>query len=99
MVGGKIVTIQVPFLFKHLVDCMSSNEVLLVQDQAVTISGIPLALVLGYGLSRITMSGMTELRNTVFAHVAQGAIRQVGRKVFDHVPQRDMQYHLSRNTG
>ncbi|KAI2512898.1 hypothetical protein MHU86_1444 [Fragilaria crotonensis] len=98
MVAGKMVTIQVPFLFKYLVDSMSS-EALLAQDHVVSLSGMPLALVLGYGISRITMSGMNEYRNAVFAHVAQDAIRKVGRKVFDHVHQLDMQYHLSRNTG
>jgi ABC-type transport system involved in Fe-S cluster assembly fused permease/ATPase subunit len=35
----------------------------------------------------------------VFAHVAQDAIRNVGRTVFDHVHKLDMQFHLSRNTG
>jgi len=38
-------------------------------------------------------------RNAVFAHVAQDAIRRVGRNVFDHVHKLDMQFHLNRNTG
>ena len=42
---------------------------------------------------------MQELRNAVFAHVAQDAIRRVGRSVFDHVHNLDMQFHLTRNTG
>ena len=45
------------------------------------------------------MSGFNEWRNAVFAHVAQDAIRNVGRSVFDHVHKLDMQFHLSRNTG
>uniref|UniRef100_A0A7S4IZ59 ABC transporter n=1 Tax=Odontella aurita TaxID=265563 RepID=A0A7S4IZ59_9STRA len=63
------------------------------------VSGLPLALCLGYGLSRASASGMQELRNATFAHVAQDAIRRVGRSVFDHVHSLDMNFHLTRNTG
>lgn len=101
MVGAKAVTVQVPFLFKALVDGLPANadaaaELLATADPTAT---VPLALVLGYGLSRATASGMQELRNAVFAHVAQDAIRRVGRSVFDHIHSLDLNYHLSRNTG
>jgi len=118
MIGGKLVTIQVPFLFKNLVDGLGENssnqsttidttisaienmDQLIAADAATSaMMGAPVALVLGYGLSRATASGMQELRNAVFAHVAQDAIRRVGRSVFDHVHRLDMTYHLTRNTG
>jgi len=60
---------------------------------------LPVALLLGYGISRACASGFQEWRNVVFAQVAQGAIRSVGRKTFDHVHSLDLQFHLSRNTG
>lgn len=110
MIGGKLVTIQVPFLFKHLVDTL--NDTTHVSEQinqiieldyataaSITMTGMPLALVLGYGLARASASGMQELRNAVFAHVAQDAIRRVGKSVFTHIHNLDMTYHLSRNTG
>jgi hypothetical protein len=80
---------------------MPATEALLEHPEVLgsSLSGVPLALVLGYGLARITTSGMNEYRNAVFAHVAQDAIRKVGREVFDHVHKLDMQFHLSRNTG
>lgn len=118
MMGGKLVTIQVPYLFKHLVDVLNEAQSLSQHphvsdaDAATTLAmnlndatattlgaGMPIALVLGYGISRATASGMQELRNAVFAHVAQDAIRRVGRSVFRHVHQLDMTFHLSRNTG
>jgi len=106
MVGGKLVTIQVPFLFKNLVDSLNEptsiellNAATSTDINAVTMAGLPLALVMGYGISRATASGMQELRNAVFANVAQDAIRRVGTSVFQHVHQLDMTYHLSRNTG
>ena len=112
MVGGKLVTIQVPFLFKNLVDELGSVQTDVSSIEiantlasngmdltSTTMAGLPVALVLGYGISRATASGMQELRNAVFAHVAQDAIRRVGRSVFEHVHKLDMTYHLNRNTG
>ena len=60
---------------------------------------IPLAVLLSYGLARSTSSLFTELRNALFARVAQRAIRVVSRDVFRHLLRLDQQYHLSRPTG
>ena len=100
MFAAKAVTIQVPYLFKHLVDTLPQTDTatLMVSADAVA-AGIPVSLLLGYGISRAAASGFQEYRNFVFAHVAQGAIRQVGRSVFDHVHRLDLQFHLGRNTG
>jgi len=42
---------------------------------------------------------MNELRNYVFAKVAQDSIRRVGRNVFLHLHSLDLNFHLSRQTG
>ena len=96
MVAGKVVNIQVPFLFKHLVDSLPTEAL---ADPAMTASTVPIACLLGYGISRAATAGLQEYRNAVFAHVAQDAIRKVGRSIFDHVHKLDLQFHLSRNTG
>ncbi|CAN0488030.1 unnamed protein product, partial [Hapterophycus canaliculatus] len=41
----------------------------------------------------------SQLRNVVFAVVAQRAIRRVARDVFEHLHDLDLSYHLSKNTG
>ena len=99
MVAGKAVGIQVPYLFKHLVDSMPSEVLVNVTSHADPVTTLPLVVLLGYGVSRAATSGFQEWRNAVFAHVAQDAIRKVGRSVFDHVHNLDMQFHLGRNTG
>jgi ATP-binding cassette subfamily B (MDR/TAP) protein 7 len=106
MIGGKAVTIQVPFLFKYLIDALpsslpeqSTSELLELSQQQPAIAVLPAAFVLGYGISRAASSGLQEARNAVFAHVAQDAIRNVGISIFHHVHTLDMQFHLSRNTG
>lgn len=115
MVAGKAVTIQVPFLFKYLVDALPAAHTELVANAAaadpsaaaavVVVLGttattaLPMALLLGYGASRAASAGLTEYRNSVFHVVAQDAIRTVGRQVLDHVMLLDLQFHLSRSTG
>ena len=129
MVGGKLITIQVPFLFKHLVDTLqettastaaeasaatdtvasidsssTSDAITQFNDIATnTISTIPpeaaaatpLLLVVGYGLSRATASGMQELRNAIFANVAQDTIKNIGQSTFEHLHNLEYQFHVS----
>jgi ATP-binding cassette subfamily B (MDR/TAP) protein 7 len=103
MISGKAVTIQIPYIFKHLVDTLPNSDQVTAQlaasDPTAAMTALPIALLLGYGTARASSSGLQELRNAVFAHVAQDIIRKVGRRVFDHVHNMDMQFHLERNTG
>ena len=103
MLAGKAVTIQVPYIFKSLVDSLPSAEAAaaaMTTEAAASAAGVPiLALLLGYGMSRAASSGFNEYRNAVFAHVAQQTIRRVGRSVFDHVHKLDLDFHLTKNTG
>lgn len=92
MIASKAVTIQIPFVFKHLVDALPLA--------AANPSDVALFSILtAYGISRSAATGLQEFRNVVFATVAQDAIRSVGKKVFDHILQLDLQFHLGRNTG
>jgi ABC-type transport system involved in Fe-S cluster assembly fused permease/ATPase subunit len=92
LVGAKLVNIQVPFLFKHVVDMMSVSDV-------TTIGAAALPVLVGYGIARATASGFQELRNAIFASVAQSAIRRVSRDIFEHIHNLDLTFHLNRNTG
>ena len=100
MVGGKAVTIQIPFLLKYVVDALSPEALAMTTStNAELAAAMPVALLLGYGVSRAAASGLQEWRNALFAHVAQETIKNVGKSIFDHVHKLDMQYHLERNTG
>lgn len=110
LLGSKLVNIQVPFIFKSLIDkfelsqesisnISSISSVLESSELSTVVMGTPLALVLGYGIARSTASGFGELRNAIFSKVAQGAIRKVAKDIFLHLHALDMQFHLDRNTG
>ncbi len=51
------------------------------------------------GAARIGSSLFHELRNAVFAKVAQSSIRRISRRTFLHLHSLDLSYHLSRQTG
>lgn len=102
MLAGKVVTIQVPYIFKYLVDSMpvDAAAVTAATTDTMTSSGFPvLVVIMGYGIARASAAGFNEYRNAVFAHVAQDAIRKVGRSVFEHIHKLDLQFHLTKNTG
>lgn len=88
--AGKAVTIQIPFIFKHLVDASTTMD---------PSAQLPLALLLGYGCSRAAAAALQEYRNVVFAVVAQDAIRKMGVSIFEHIHTLDLHFHTSRNTG
>lgn len=95
LVSSKIVTIATPFLFKELIDTYNTSIV----SSGEVMPFLPVTLVLGYGIARSTAYGFQELRNTVFANVANEAIRSCARDVFRHLHDLDMKFHTNRNTG
>lgn len=50
-------------------------------------------------LARGGASLFSELRNYVFAQVAQNSVRSVGKRLFLHLHNLDLNFHLSRQTG
>ncbi|KAL8711113.1 MAG: hypothetical protein Q9220_004494 [cf. Caloplaca sp. 1 TL-2023] len=92
---GKVLNIQVPFYFKSIVDALNVDFVTLA-GTAWTVGG---AMIVAYGATRIGAAVFQELRNAIFASVAQKAIRRVACNVFEHLLRLDLNFHLSRQTG
>jgi len=90
--GSKILTVQVPFIFKDIVDHLTNTGTPMVFT-------LPLGLLLGYGAVRIASMGFQELRSTVFSKVAHDCIRDVSTNTFRRLHQLDLSFHLSRQTG
>ena len=95
LVGAKILNVEVPFYFKSIVDSMNIDFVAL-GGTAWTVAG---SMIVAYGATRIGSAVFQELRNAVFASVAQKAIREIARNVFRHLLKLDLNFHLSRQTG
>lgn len=100
LLAGKLLNVQVPFFFKAVVDRMNdvaAQPLDLVNPNTVWV--VAGASILGYGVARIGASAFSELRNAVFANVAQRSIRKIARSVFTHLLNLDLSWHLSRQTG
>ncbi|KAF9885177.1 Iron-sulfur clusters transporter atm1, mitochondrial [Aspergillus nanangensis] len=95
LIGAKILNVEVPFYFKSIVDSMNVDFAA-VGGTAYTVAG---SMIIAYGVTRISATLFQELRNAVFASVAQKAIRRVARNVFEHLLRLDLNFHLSRQTG
>lgn len=95
LIGAKVLNVQIPFYFKSIVDSMNI-DVAAVGGTATTVAG---AMIIAYGATRIGATVFQELRNAVFASVAQKAIRRVACNVFDHLLRLDLTFHLSKQTG
>lgn len=100
LIGGKLLNVQVPFFFKTIVDKL--NDVVnapLDMTNPNTVWVVAGSAILGYGLARVGAAAFSELRNAVFANVAQRSIRRVAHSVFTHLLALDLGWHLTRQTG
>lgn len=50
-------------------------------------------------MARAGAAGFNELRNAVFAKVAQHSIRKIATNVFIHLHKLDLAFHLNKQTG
>jgi ATP-binding cassette subfamily B protein len=92
LAGAKATTVTVPIILRDAVDALSlpAGEIVLT---------LPIALLLAYGAARILARGFGELRDAVFAKVAQHAIRLVALRTFRHLHALSLRFHLERQTG
>jgi ABC-type transport system involved in Fe-S cluster assembly fused permease/ATPase subunit len=91
LVGGKLINIAIPFLYKAAVDALSVPH--------PGVIAVPVAVILGYGAARVMSQGFNELRNAVFAKVGQRAVRQLALSTFRHIHALSLRFHLERRTG
>jgi ABC-type transport system involved in Fe-S cluster assembly fused permease/ATPase subunit len=60
---------------------------------------MPIALLLAYGLLRLSSALFNELRDAVFAKVRYRAMRRLSVQVLSHLHRLALRYHLERRTG
>ncbi|WP_148715293.1 ABCB family ABC transporter ATP-binding protein/permease [Chitinolyticbacter meiyuanensis] len=90
LIAAKFANVAVPLVLKDIVDALDGSKGALV---------LPIALVGAYGALRMASAVFGELRDAVFAKVAQGAIRKVALEVFEHLHALSLRFHLERQTG
>jgi len=91
---AKLANIGVPLALKEIIDTLDFST-----ESATPMVALPLALLIGYGLLRLSTSLFNELRAAVFARASQSAIRKISLKVFHHLHHLSLRFHLDRQTG
>ena len=89
---SKLMALGAPQLYGRAVDALSQSGM---PDLMLGAVGLTVA----YGLARIGSSGFQQLRDVVFAPVAQRAFRAVASETFEHLHGLSLRYHISRKTG
>jgi ATP-binding cassette, subfamily B, heavy metal transporter len=92
LIAAKLANVGVPLLLKRIVDGLTlppAGQVLV----------LPVALLVAYGVLRLSTTGFTELREFLFAKVTQRAVRTIALKTFRHLHALSLRFHLSRQTG
>jgi len=88
---AKAANVTVPVLLREAVDSLG------VADASFVV--VPLAVLIAYGLARVMALGFGELRDALFAKVAQHAIRRIALATFRHLHALSLRFHLDRQTG
>ena len=60
---------------------------------------VPIALVVGYGVTKVIAFTFVEIRDALFSKVSQHSIRQISLTMFKHLHNLSLQFHLNRQTG
>ncbi|HSQ03023.1 MAG TPA: ABC transporter ATP-binding protein/permease, partial [Burkholderiales bacterium] len=90
LVTAKLANVGVPLVLKEIVDAL---------DPARAVVVLPLALLVAYGVLRLSTTLFAELRDVVFVRVTQRAIRRIALSVFRHLHSLSLRFHLERQTG
>ena len=92
LVLAKLVSAGTPFLYGYTVDSLVLPDASLFAIGAI-------GLIIAYGLVRVLSNGFQQLRDVVFAPVAQRALRSLALETFQHIHNLSMRYHITRRTG
>ena len=92
LVIAKAVINFAPFLYRDAVNALTDT------GNSPFLLGA-LGLTVAYGVARLLSRGFEQLRDVVFAVVAQRAFRNLALETFQHIHKLSLRYHISRKTG
>ena len=91
LVLAKGTNVVVPIFYKYAVDALSA--------ETGAVLAVPVGLLVAYGLTRVMAQAFGEVRDAVFAKVAQRSIRLAGLSAFQHLHRLSLRFHMDRKTG
>ena len=94
LVAAKLANVGVPLVLKQLVDALALKP-----GDPRSVLVVPVAILVGYGLLRVSITLFTELREFLFYPVAARIARRVSLEAFEHLLALSLRFHLERQTG
>ncbi|MCO5411563.1 ABCB family ABC transporter ATP-binding protein/permease [Ralstonia mojiangensis] len=94
LIAAKVANLGVPMVMKRLIDSMNVSPS---DPRALLI--VPVGIIIGYGLLRLSTSLFSELREILFAKVTESSVRTLALQVFRHLHALSLRFHLERQTG
>ena len=91
LIIAKLATVAVPLALKEIVDSLDASKA-----EQIT---LPIVFLLAYGVLRLATSSFNEMRDSLFARVRHGAMRNMSHKVVGHLHRLSLRFHLERKTG
>ncbi|MEJ2316154.1 MAG: ABC transporter ATP-binding protein/permease [Gammaproteobacteria bacterium] len=91
LILAKLSLIGVPLVLKEIIELFEQGETQLLV--------LPVGLIVGYGLLRLSSALFNELRDSVFARVRYHAMRRLSTEVLQHLHGLSLRYHMERQTG
>ncbi|WP_299376235.1 ABC transporter ATP-binding protein/permease [uncultured Tateyamaria sp.] len=92
LILSKAVSVYTPIIYRDAVDVLAGDGV-----SALALGAI--GLTIAYGMARLMNVGFQQLRDAIFAKVAQRALRMLALETFEHIHRLSMRYHITRKTG
>ncbi|MEX5726771.1 ABC-type transport system involved in Fe-S cluster assembly fused permease/ATPase subunit [Rhodovulum iodosum] len=95
LILAKLVSVGTPFLYKAAVDMLTGEG----GSDAMMLAVGAVGLTVAYGMARLMNVGFQQLRDALFARVAQRALRRLALETFTHIHALSLRYHITRKTG
>ena len=92
LIMSKVVSVYTPILYRDATNVLAGEGV-----SALALGAI--GLTVAYGMARLMNVGFQQLRDAIFARVAQRALRMLALETFQHIHRLSMRYHITRKTG
>ena len=98
LVIAKLVTVAVPVAFKTVTDWLAADMTAAEAAAKGLVLGVSM-LIVAYGVGRVLMMALNQVRDVLFTRVGQHAIRELNNRTFRHLHRLSLRFHLERRTG
>ncbi len=95
LILAKLATLITPLILGETIDSLSA-----INNNQIGINfTIIFALIISYGLAKISSLAFNEFKDSLFSFVSQSATKEIALIVFKHLHALSLDFHLSRKTG